>query len=380
MEDLTPGRLLRLALWMVRGISSRSIRRLGETPAAFEAASHLDRVSLAERMDLGPAATRQLLEAPEGLLEWAEGAVADLVARGARFKLRGDAGAREFGSLADPPEVLFSRGALGGAGRRGDDGQPMGVSVVGSRRASPGALRLAHRLGYALAREGFSVVSGGAFGVDAAAHRGALDAGGHTLAILGSGVLLPLPVRNRRLFGEILEGGGGLASELPPWQSARPEFFPRRNRLIAALSRALVVVQASQGSGSLHTVDAATAMGVPVYVFVDDDARNAGCRTILKMGGHAVRSEEELFRKLRGVEATAVGEGGEGDRLLDALDGPPITVAEMAARLEMPPDRVARLLARLCAEGKAGFRGPGRFARLQPAPSGRERPSPAWSA
>src|SRR5690606_23288441 len=223
-----------------------------------------------------------------------------------------------------------------------EDGLPRGVAVVGSRRANPAALRLARRVGYEVARAGFSVVSGGAFGVDAEAHRGALDAGGHTVAVLGSGVLLPLPSRNRRLFGEILDGGGALASELPPWENARPEFFPRRNRLIAALSRAVVVVRASEGSGSLHTARAARALGRPVYVFIDEEAGNSGVRTLLKDEAIPVRSEAELLEALQGRPPGGGGRGeGEEARILEALDGPPITVAEIAARLSLPHERVA---------------------------------------
>ena len=365
METSTPGRLLRLALWMIRGTSSRSIRRLLDHFPTFDAAARIDRADLAARMELSPAVARRLHEPPGELLDWAEGVVADLLARGATFQLRGDPGAADFGRLADPPEALFLRGELGGAGRIGADGQPMAVAVVGSRKAHPSALRLARRVGFRLARAGYSVVSGGAFGVDAAAHRGALDAGGHTVAVLGSGVLLPLPRQNRRLFGEILEGGGALASELPPWENARPAFFPRRNRLIAGLARAVVVVRASQGSGSLHTAAAAKAIGRPIFVFADEDASNAGARILLKEGATAVGDEEELLAALRGEKPMGddEGGGGESERILRELEGPPASVAELAARLSLPHERVAVLLARLCARGRVRFRGPGTFAR-----------------
>lgn len=363
METISPGRLLRLALWMVRGISSRTIRRLGATPDDFERAALWNLDDIADRLQLGPAVRRRLLEGPTDVLAAAEATIADLVARGAHLEMRGDPGASDFGALADPPEVLFVRGRMGGAGRPGADGLPRAVAVVGSRRANPAALRLARRVGYRLARAGLTVVSGGAVGVDAEAHRGALEAGGPTVAVLGSGVLLPLPRRNRRLFGAILEGGGALASELPPWENARREFFPRRNRLIAGLARAVVVVRASAESGSLHTARAALEMGRPVYAFVDAEADNAGARQLVKMGARPVATEEELLAALAGRPSGGGGGDGETARILDALDGPPITVAELSARLDLPQERVARVLARLCAEGKVGFGGPGRFAR-----------------
>src|SRR5690606_40830662 len=142
-------------------------------------------------------------------------------------------------------------------------------------------------------RAGGAAVWGAAAGVDAEARRGARGAGGPTVAVPGSGVVPPLPGRNRRLFGAIREGGGALASELPPWENARREFFPRRNRLIAGLARAVVVVRASAESGSLHTARAALEMGRPVYAFVDAEADNAGARQLVKMGARPVATEEE---------------------------------------------------------------------------------------
>lgn len=311
-------------------------------------------------MGLRPSAARRLLETPDDLLGWARGVADELHARGGRILWRGDPDGPDYGPLRDPPEALFLRGSLGRAGGAPDGGRA--VAVVGSRKAHPAALRLARRIGFALAREGQTVVSGGAFGVDAEAHRGALDAGGHTLAVLGSGVLLPLPRRNRRLFGEILEAGGGLASELPPREPARPEFFPRRNRLVAALSRAVVVVRASETSGSLHTARAALELGRPVYVFSTRDASNAGARILLSEGAIAVEDEAELLDRLRGGGGRREGADGEDDRVLEALEGPPVTVAELSFRLGMEPERVAAIVARLCRLGRAGFSGPGRFA------------------
>lgn len=361
---LTPGRLLRLALWLVRGISSRSIEGLLASHPSYDAAAEADRADLACAMGLRPSAARRLLDAPDDLLGWARGVAEDLRARGGRLSMRGDPDAPDFGPLRDPPEVLFLRGSRGEAGGAPDGGRA--VAVVGSRKAHPAALRLARRIGFSVAREGLTVVSGGAFGVDAEAHRGALDAGGHTLAVLGSGVLLPLPRQNRRLFGEILEAGGGLASELPPRESARPEFFPRRNRLVAALSRAVVVVRASETSGSLHTARAALELGRPVYVFPSWDESNAGARILLSEGAIAVEDEADLLDRLRGGNGRRGGAEGEVDRVLEALDGPPVTVAELSFRLGMEQGRVAAIVARLCRQGRAGFSGPGRFAARGP--------------
>lgn len=355
-------KLLRLALWLVRGISSRAIEALFSRHPPAEALA-LDRGALAVAMGLRPAAARLLAEAPEDLVAWARAVVEEIRVRGGQVLWRNDPMAPDWGPLRDPPEVLFLRGSLGAAGGGRDGGRA--VAVVGARQANPGALRLARRLGHALARRGHTVVSGGAFGVDAAAHRGALDAGGKTVAVLGSGVLLPQPRRNRRLFAEILEANGGLASELPPREAARKEFFPRRNRLVAALSRAVIVVQASETSGSLHTAHAALEMGRPVYVVAARDASNAGGRRLLAEGAFAVEDEEDVLEALEGGMRRP-GEGrDEVQRLLDALDGPPQTVGELAFRLGMDPARVAGHVARLCRQGKVVFSGPGRIALRQ---------------
>jgi len=367
----SPERLLRLALWLVRGISSRAIETLF-AHCSTEEAMGLDRAALAAALGLRPAAARRLGAAPEDLLGWARSVVDEVRARGGVVLWRGDPAAPDWGPLRDPPEVLFLRGSLGAAGSGPDGGRA--VAVVGARQAHPGSLRLARRIGHALARRGYTVVSGGAFGVDAAAHRGALEAGGPTAAVLGSGVLLPLPRRNRRLFAEILAAGGGLASELPPREPARREFFPRRNRLVAALSRAVVVVQASESSGSLHTARAALEMGRPVYVVAGGDEANAGGRRLLAEGAIGVEGEGDLLDALEGRDRPPAGPGGGSERVLEALDGPPQTLAELAHRLAMDAARVAAVVARLCAEGRVAFQGPGRIALRREALSGRDAP------
>lgn len=379
-----PGLLLRLGLWMLPGISSRSIQRLSSTYGGFAAASARGKADWAKAMDLRPAGARHLLEAPDDLLGWARGAWTRLDGRGARPVFLGDEGGPDFGPLKDPPEVLFVRGELGGAGVPGAGA----VAVVGARRAHPAALLRAHRVGFALAREGRTVVSGGAFGVDASAHRGALDAEGHTVAVLGSGVLVPLPMRNRRLFAEILAAGGALASELPPEVRPRPSFFPRRNRLVAALARAVVVIVASETSGSLYTARAALEMGRPVYVFTDELAGNGGARVLEKEGAIPVASEGELLAalgaragKVAGMEAPAgkVGAGGAphdalGRRILEVLDGPPASVLELSLLLGGAPSDVAGALGRLCAAGWVRPARAGRFARARGCDTGAEGP------
>jgi DNA processing protein len=147
--------------------------------------------------------------------------------------------------LVRVPERLWFRGRLPGAGERG-------VAIVGSRAASAAGCARAAEIAAALTRQGLFVVSGGALGIDAAAHRGALDAGGVTFAVLGCGVDVAYPDRHRRLF-ERIAVKGGVMSELPPGSPPRPGCFPVRNRIVAALAELVLVVEARPLSGALIT-------------------------------------------------------------------------------------------------------------------------------
>ena len=184
--------------------------------------------------------------------------LSELPAVGARLVAVDDAEyPNELLDLFDPPAGLFIRGrALG-------DLRPR-VSIVGARHCSPAGQEVASLLGAALARAGVCVVSGGARGIDAAAHRGALEAGGPTLSVMGCGIDVPYPRQNRGLL-ERIAASGALVSEYPPGVPAEPFRFPARNRIVAALSRAVVVVEGAAGSGSLITADHALEIGREVY-------------------------------------------------------------------------------------------------------------------
>ncbi|HSG08703.1 MAG TPA: DNA-processing protein DprA, partial [Longimicrobiales bacterium] len=154
---------------------------------------------------------------------------------------------RRLHHLADPPTVLFLRGDPSLLSRPG-------VAVVGSRRATARARGVAERLGAAVAGAGTSVVSGLALGVDAAAHRGALEAGGPTVAVLGRGADRAYPTAHGGLFARIVKEGL-VVSEFLPGTPPLPHNFPRRNRILAALASTVVVVEAGARSGALISVE-----------------------------------------------------------------------------------------------------------------------------
>lgn len=187
--------------------------------------------------------------------------------------------------LPDPPTVLFYRGALP------DPERPL-AAVVGTRDPSAAGARAAYEFGRDFGRCGVAVVSGLARGIDALAHRGNLDAAGATIAVLGSGLDRIVPSSNRELARRVLASGGALVAEYPPLTAAFKHHFPARNRIIAGLSRSLVVVEAPEKSGALISADFAADQGRDLWVASAplESARAAGTRRLAADGAAAARS------------------------------------------------------------------------------------------
>ncbi|MCH7889974.1 MAG: DNA-protecting protein DprA [Gemmatimonadetes bacterium] len=194
--------------------------------------------------------------------------------------------------LVDPPPVLFARGRLELLSRPA-------VTIVGSRRSTAYGRRSAEALAAQMALRGITVVSGLALGIDGASHRGALEAGGDTIAVLGSGVDLIQPASHRRL-GERVAREGLLLSEFLPGEPARAHHFPRRNRILAALGGAVVVVEAAEKSGALITVEHALDLGRDVYAVPGalDAPQSRGCNLLIRQGAQVITSPEEFGRDL----------------------------------------------------------------------------------
>ena len=228
---------------------------------------------------------------------------AGLEVTGARFARPGDDDYwPSFLRLSDPPVGVFVRG------RALDPGDER-VGIVGSRRPTPTGVEIAVDFARGLASAGMIAVSGGAFGIDSAAHRGAIDAGGVTVAVLGSGIDQPHPRGNRRLFAEIASTGT-LLSEYPPGVPAAPFRFPARNRLIAGLSRAIVVVEGATDSGARITVEHAMELGLDVFA-VPGAVTNPLAALPLQMireGATLTRGVGDLLHDL-GVDPDRIGRG-----------------------------------------------------------------------
>jgi DNA processing protein len=208
-------------------------------------------------------------------------------------------------SISDPPPILWTRGHP--EGLRG----PM-VAIVGSRAASPYAIEVARRLGRDLAHRNVTVVSGMARGVDSAAHLGALEAGGVTVAVFGCGVDVIYPPEHAQLALRICERGA-LVSEFPPGAPSLPAYFPQRNRIISGLSLAVVVVEAAGKSGSLITARHALDQGREVLAVPGNilGGRNAGAHALLRDGAKIVESADDILEEIHlGVGDGRLGIGG----------------------------------------------------------------------
>ncbi len=199
----------------------------------------------------------------------------------------------------DRPTLLFVAGTL--------DLKAPAVGVVGTRRPDAYGNTIATALGGALGRIGVNVVSGGALGIDRRAHESALDAGGTTTIVLGGGLGRPHPSTNRDLFDRAVATGSCVISEWPPPFPARAFTFPRRNRLVAALSDALVVVQAGAVSGALITAARARAAGVPCFAVPGDVwyERSAGALSLLATGAARPLGSPADLARVPGLEALA---------------------------------------------------------------------------
>jgi DNA processing protein len=343
LEGLTPGALHRLA-WRA-GTARECLRAV--LSGAASGASARDR-SVAERVD--PGSVR-----------------AALARRGARMAAPGDddypAGLLD---LTDPPICLFVRGTLPAA-------RPA-VAMVGARRSTPYGREAAETIAAGLGTEGVTVVSGAAIGIDGAAHRGALRAGGPTVAVLGSGIDVAYPSRNAGLIERVAEAGA-VVSEYPPGIEARPHRFPARNRLVAALAQAVIVVEGAPGSGSLITVEFAVDLGRDVMAVPGaitgplSDVPHA----LIREGAALIRGAGDVMEVLglvptprsaadRQPEPVGAGLTEEERRLLDLVPGTPATLDEVARSAGIDPARALRVLGALELRGLVRADG-GRYRR-----------------
>jgi len=255
--------------------------------------------------------------------------------------------------LDSPPGALWLKGELPPSGPQ--------IGIVGTRKASPWALHWTQKVAQELGQSGVGVISGLARGIDTAAHQGALEAGGYTLGVLGSAVDRVYPAENRRLAERM-----SLLSEFPLGTPPQPELFPRRNRIIAALSRAILVVEAGEKSGALITSRFALELGRDVLAVPGRpaDPQSVGTNRLIQDGAGLVLSAEDVLGAL-GVSAVRRAppelEGPEA-RLYRALLELPMALPEdLAKTTDLSVPEVLSLLTMLELKGLAQALPGGRY-------------------
>jgi DNA processing protein len=263
--------------------------------------------------------------------------------------------------LVDPPACLFFRGRSFPTGPS--------VAVVGARVCSAYGREMASAIGGGLGAAGVTVVSGAALGIDAIAHRGALRAHGDTVAVLGSGIDVPYPHGNRDLIEEIAVAGT-VVSEYPPGTRPVPRRFPARNRIVAALSRAVLVVEGAAGSGSILTAEFGMelhrdVMGVPGPV---TSPLSEAPHDLIRDGAILVRGPDDVLAVL-GIR---VGENaddlpdlsGEERLVIEAMTGTGLTLEAVASGAGLPPGAAMTALMELELRGLVRATG-GRYERVR---------------
>ena len=265
--------------------------------------------------------------------------------------------------IADPPSVLYVRGNAGLLHKRG-------LAVVGSRNATPQGIQTAENFARTLAAKGLAIISGLALGIDAAAHRGALAAGGETVAVIGTGADRLYPARNRELALAIAEHGA-IVSEFPLGTPAIASNFPRRNRIISGLSRGVLVVEAAPESGSLITARLAAEQGREVFAIPGSihSPVARGCHKLIKQGAKLVETAQDILEEFGSFPADDHNMQTPNDvevdnGVLDAIGHDPCTLDDLAERTGFAADQLLAELLTLELAGRIATLPGNRYQRL----------------
>ena len=348
-----------LALGLTDGVSGQQVRALltafGSPRAALnQSVASLEKVipaKNAQALRAGPVAARL-----EASLKWLEGPGNHLIT------LADADYPRSLLEIADPPPLLY------GKGRRELLGS-MGIAVVGSRNATPQGLQNAEAFGEALSKAGLCVISGLALGIDAAAHRGGLKGQGSSMAIVGTGLDLVYPAKNKALAVDLAEKGL-ILSEFSLGTPALAGNFPRRNRIISGLSKGCLVIEAALASGSLITARLAGEHGREVFAIPGSihSPFSKGCHQLIKQGAKLVESAQDILEELGAYPrpATPASEPADDakDPLLAALGFDPVGFDALIERTGVAADMLSAKLAEWEIAGVVATLPGGKYQRL----------------
>ncbi len=343
--------LAELRLTMVSGVGplirTRLIERFGSAAAVFFAKT--DELRSVE--GVGPKVAKAIREA----------AASDMPARELALCRKhhvelltqtSDAYPQELREIHDPPGVLFLRGQFLPADN-------LAVAIVGTRHATPYGLDQAERLASGLSRAGFTIISGLARGIDAAAHKAALAAGGRTIGVLGSGVLNVYPPEHEDLAERVI-AQGALLSEYPPHSPPLSGAFPQRNRIVTGMSVGVVVVEAATRSGALISARHAMEQGRDVFAVPGrvDSRTSRGCHQLIRDGAKLVESVDDVLEELGPLPAAVPRSDGQGEirhpaelqlndqeqAVLQAIGTDPTSVDAIVVASSLPVQRVLATL------------------------------------
>lgn len=354
------GAWLRLSL--TPGLTGAALRRLLAafgSPAAILSGSRsaLERIvdpALADALVRGPAS-----ESVEAALAWATlPGQQILVPDGRHYPAL-------LKETPDPPPVLYAAGRIELLER-------FAIAVVGSRNATAQGMRNAERFARAIADAGCCIVSGLALGIDAAAHRGGLAGEGSSIAVLGNGIDIVYPRRNAALCAELKERGL-LLSEFPLGTAPLAANFPRRNRVIGAIARGCLVVEAAVPSGSLITARIAADLGREVFAIPGSihSPLSKGCHYLIKQGAKLVETAQDVLEEFA-IEAMAEQREAtarsapdrESEIVLQALGHDPCSFETLLARTKLPVDRLIGVLTQLEIQGHVSTMAGGFYQRV----------------
>ena len=338
-----------LRLHLARGLGRKGLIRLREVFGSTDAILEADPPYRAARSGLSPKLTAAIPEASDSAflkaceaLERIGARVIDLWDPDYPPLLR---------TIHDPPALLYLRGTL--------PPQASGaLAVVGARLATTAGRRLTAAICSELASRGIAIVSGLARGIDTAAHQGALDGNGPTVAVLGCGIDRVYPAENARLFAQILEQGA-ILSEYPPGTPPLAGHFPGRNRIISGLSRGVLVVEARTGSGSLITAEFALEQGRDVFAVPGPVSAptSRGVNQLLKDGALLVTEPQDILDALwpqlpsaqtrKQEDALAASLSGNALTLYRQVENTPLHIDDLARKSGLTPMEVSAILLHL---------------------------------